>query len=194
MSSCRAVLRAWCVAWVGVILVASPVAGENQLSDPDSFLDDEFHGHWDVSGGLVDSEFSTGLNFTAGYVIDRGPLLVNLNFVDWNVYSEEAEGFRREPLGGGEICRDLSTGQFAYSYKCEDGEIDFAASVEAGYVFRKPRHPFVIGFGARVLGDEDLGGDDLAYGTLQLFSKRKRLYGKLRLSSDYNQVSMGVAF
>lgn len=173
-------MKALCVA-VAIVLVVSASAAADK--------------GWDVSGGIVDSDFDTGLNVTAGYVIDGGPFRVNLNFVDWSIYSGEAEGFRRETLPGGtEICRDLSNGQFADRDKCEEGEGDFAVSVAVGWVHQKARYPFVIGLGARVGGDDDLGGSDVVYGNLQLLSPKKRLYGKLALSSDYNQLSVGYVF
>ncbi len=67
-------------------------------------------------------------------------------------------------------------------------------SVGTAYVFRKLKPPLLIGLGARVGGDDDLGGENVVYANLQLFGAKKRLYGKLALSSDYNQLAVGYLF
>ena len=171
-------MRAFCAVVASVLAVTAGAASDRG---------------WDVSGGVVDSDFDTGFNVAAGYVIDSGPFRVNLNFVDWNVYSGEAEGFRNETLPSGqEICRDLSNGQFADSEKCEEGEIDFAASVAWGYVFRKIKYPLLLGLGARVFGDDDLGGDNVVYGNLQLFSTDPGVrLSRTRLFPRVTQVTHG---
>ena len=149
---------------------------------------------WEISGGVVDTDFDTGMNITAGYAFTGKRFRVSLNFVDWNVYFGEAEGFRRETLSNGtEICRDLSNGQFANNSACDDTDLDIAGSITAGYVLKTTK-PLFLGVGARIGGDDDLGGDDTVFGVARLFGGNRRLYAQLLAAPDYAQLSFGVAF
>ena len=88
---------------------------------------------WEVSAGLVDTDFDTGMNFSTAFVLRGERYHLSFNLIDWNVFLGESPGFRRETLPDGiDVCRELSTGRFAALSNCDDAELDIAGSVIAG--------------------------------------------------------------
>ena len=127
------------VAGIGGLMKVALVALVAVLLGAASFAADR---GWELSAGLVDNEFDTGFNLTAGYAIDSARYRVSFNVIDLNMFTSAADGFRTESTSAGtEICRDLSNGQFAASGNCTDEEFDFAVSVaddDSDYQRRPP--------------------------------------------------------
>lgn len=158
-------------------------------------LAQDFKHEWSISLGGVDTEFDSGTNFVSGYTLNLNELLLTINFVDLNIYSTEPEGYHNETTSNGnEVCRNEENGQFADKGNCSSIEYDHAVSIEGGYRINNLQLPVSIGYGIRVGGESDLGGENTPYVTIYTSSPSKNYFLSGRVGSNYSLFSIGMNY
>lgn len=156
---------------------------------------DVFSSESGITIGMVDTAYKSGSNVTASYIGAYENYRYHLNYMDINIFSREVEGFHTETLSNGnQVCRDEESGQFADEGSCSGIDYDFAASIEAGYLFSGLLVPLELGLGTRLLGDTELGGDSAIYLKASIFSPSSKYFALMKIASSYSQLSLGMKF